>query len=129
LTALDAQSIIGGVSNRFPTDAPLQKGRPLMSKDEPLFAKGKAQWLLENARKLTPDQRALLLALTDLDVAAGHQLTPEERAALEELSAQVEGYDAAEIQQAMKHMVEAQTKRKVVDWPKDLKRKTQPKKP
>jgi hypothetical protein len=26
-------------------------------------------------------------------------------------------------------MVEAQTKRKVVDWPKDLKRKTQPKKP
>ena len=100
-----------------------------MSKDEPLFAKGKAQWLLENARKLTPDERALLLALTDLDVAAGHQLTPEERAALEELSAQVEGYDAAEIRQAMKHMVEAQTKRKVVDWPKDLKRKTQPKKP
>ena len=28
LTALDAQSIIGGVSNRFPTDAPQQKGRP-----------------------------------------------------------------------------------------------------
>ena len=26
-----------------------------MSKDDPLFAKGKAQWLLENARKLTPD--------------------------------------------------------------------------
>jgi hypothetical protein len=25
-------------------------------------------------------------------------------------------------------MVEAQTKRKVVEWPKDLKRKTQPKK-
>src|SRR5512144_685158 len=100
-----------------------------MSKEDPLFAKGKAQWLLENARKLTPDQRALLLALTDLDIAAGHQLTPEERAALDELSAQVEGYDASEIQQAMKHMVEAQTKRKVVDWPKDLKRKTQPKKP
>ena len=34
-----------------------------MSKDDPLFAKGKAQWLLENARKLTPDQRALLLAI------------------------------------------------------------------
>jgi hypothetical protein len=100
-----------------------------MSKDDPLFAKGKAQWLLENARKLTPDQRTLLLALTNLDVAAGHELTPEERPALEELSAQVEGYNAAEIQQAMKHVVEAQTKRKVVDWPKDLKRKTLPKKP
>jgi Spy/CpxP family protein refolding chaperone len=100
-----------------------------MSKDDPLFAKGKARWLLENARKLTPDQRALLLALADLDVAAGHQPTPEERAALDELSAQMEGYDAAEIRQAMKHMVEAQTKRKVVDWPKDLKRRTHPKKP
>jgi hypothetical protein len=113
----------------FPSGAPQQKGTLIMSKDDSLFAEGKAQWLLENARKLTPDQRALLLALTDLDVAAGHQLSPEERAALEELSAQVEGYDAGEIHQAMKHMVEAQTKRKVVDWPKDLKRKTQPKKP
>ncbi len=100
-----------------------------MSKEDPLFAKGKAQWLLENARKLTPDQRALLLAIVDLDVASGRQLSPEERAALEELSTQTEGYDASEIQQAMKHMVEAQTKRKVVDWPKDLKRKTHPKKP
>ena len=84
--------------------------------------------------KLEPRTRILVddagkAAGADLDVAAGHQLTPEERAALDELSAQVEGYDAAEIQQAMKHMVEAQTKRKVVDWPKDLKRKTQPKKP
>jgi len=48
-----------------------------MSKDEPLFAKGKAQWLLENARKLSPDQRALLLALTDLDVAAAVNSAPK----------------------------------------------------
>ena len=99
-----------------------------MSHDDPLFARGKAQWLLENARKLTPDQRALLLAIVDLDVASGHALTPDERAALEELAAQSEGYDANEIQQAMKHIVEAQTKRKVVDWPKDLKRKPPPNK-
>ena len=97
-----------------------------MSKEEPLFAQGKAQWLLENARKLSPDQRALLLAIVDLDVAAGRALNPEERAALDELAAQSEGYDASEIQQAMKHMVEAQTTRKVVEWPKDLKRKTPP---
>ncbi len=99
-----------------------------MSQDDPMFAQGKAKWLLENARKLSPDQRALLLAITDLDVAAGRQISTEERAALDELAAQVEGYDADEIQRAMKHMVEAQTKRKVVDWPKDLKRKTPPKK-
>lgn len=99
-----------------------------MSQDDPLFAQGKAKWLLENTRKLTPDQRALLLALTDLDVAAGRQVSAEERAALDELAAQVEGYDADEIQRAMKHMVEAQTKRKVVEWPKDLKRKSPPKK-
>lgn len=100
-----------------------------MANEDPLFAKDKAKWLLENARKLSPDQRALLLAITDLDVAAGRQLSTEERAALDELAAQIEGYDASEIQQAMKHMVEAQTKRKVVEWPKDLKRKPQPKKP
>lgn len=129
LTVPVGQSIIDKVPIGFQPMRRSRKDALLMSKDDPLFAKGKAQWLLENARKLTPDQRALLLALTDLDVATGHQLTSEERAALDELTAQVEGYDATEIQQAMKHMVEAQTKRKVVDWPKDLKSKTQPKKP
>lgn len=99
-----------------------------MAQDDPLFAKGKAKWLLENARKLTPDQRALLLALADLDVVAGRQLTPEERAALDELSTQTEGYDPNDIQRAIQHIVEAKTKRKVVDWPKDLKRKTHPRK-
>ena len=99
-----------------------------MAKDAALFAKGKAKWLLENARKLAPEQRALLLAMADLEVAAGHQLTPEERAALEELAAQAEGYDPAEIQRATQHMVEAKTKRKVVEWPKDLKRKKRTKK-
>jgi hypothetical protein len=118
-----------GKLNHFPTGRHRARKETVpMAQDDQLFAKGKAQWLLENARKLTPDQRALLLAITDLDVAAGHQLTPEERAALEELSAQAEGYDPGEIQRAIQHMVEAKTKRKVVDWPKDLKRKTQPKK-
>ncbi len=99
-----------------------------MSEQEPLFAAGKAKWLLKNARKLTPDQRALLLALADLDVQAGRQLSDEERAALEELASQVEGYDATEIEQAMRHMVEAKTKRKVVEWPKGLSRKVREKK-
>ena len=99
-----------------------------MSEEEPLFIAGKAKWLLENAHKLTPDQRALLLAMADLDVQAGHKPTPEERAALDALAAQVEGYDADEIAQAMRHMVEAKSQRKVVDWPKGLSRKVRDKK-
>jgi Spy/CpxP family protein refolding chaperone len=94
-----------------------------MAKKDSLFVAGKAQWLLENARKLTPDQRALLLAMADLDVQAGHVITPEERAALDALAAQGDGYDPAEIEQAMKHMVEAKPTHKVGDWPKGLVRK------
>jgi hypothetical protein len=99
-----------------------------MAEEESLFVAGKAKWLLENARQLTPEQRALLLAMADLDVQAGRALKPEERAALDELAAQAEGYDPAEIQQAMKHMIEAKATRKVVDWPKDLSRKMRDKK-
>jgi hypothetical protein len=94
-----------------------------MAKNDSLFVAGKAQWLLENARKLTPDQRALLLAMADLDVQAGRTITPEDRAALDALAAQADGYDPGEIEQAMKHMVEAKSTRKVVDWPKGLVRK------
>jgi hypothetical protein len=94
-----------------------------MTKKDSLFVAGKAQWLLENARKLSPDQRALLLAMADLDVQAGHTITPEDRAALDALAAPGEGYDPGEIEQAMKHMVEAEPTRKVVDWPKGLVRK------
>lgn len=99
-----------------------------MAKDAALFAKGKAKWLLENARKLAPEQCALLLAMADLEIAAGYQLTAEERAALQELAAQAEGYDPDEIRRATQHMVKAQTKRKVVEWPKDLKHKKRSKK-
>ncbi|MFN8594993.1 MAG: hypothetical protein U0559_02235 [Anaerolineae bacterium] len=96
-----------------------------MAQKKSLFASGKAKWLLENARKLTPDQRALLLAMADLDVQVWPADYNEERAALDELAAQSGNYDPEEIAQAMKHMVEAEPKRKVVDWPKGLARKTQ----
>ncbi len=94
-----------------------------MAKKDSLFVAGKAQWLLENARQLTPDERALLLAMVDLDVQAGRIITPEDQAALDALAAQTEGYDPAEIERATKHMVEAEPTRKVVDWPKGLTRK------
>ncbi len=94
-----------------------------MTKKDSLFVAGKAQWLLENAPKLPPDERALLLAMLELDVQAGRVLTPEERAALDALAAQTEGFDPAEIERATKHMVEAEPTRKVADWPKGLTRK------
>ncbi len=99
-----------------------------MAKKESLFVAGKAQWLLENARKLTPEERALLLAMADLDIQAGLPITPEDRAALDALAAQTEGYDPGEIERATKHMLEAKPTRKVVDWPKGLVRKARPKK-
>jgi hypothetical protein len=94
-----------------------------MAKQESLFSTGKAKWLLENARKLSPDQRALLLAMADLDVQAGRTITPEDRAALDELAAQVEGYDPGEIERAMKHMVEAKATHQAIEWPDGLTRK------
>jgi hypothetical protein len=96
-----------------------------MVEQESLFGAGKAKWLLENARKLSPDQRALLLAMADLDVQAGRTITPEDRAALDELVAQAEGYDPGEIERAMKHMVEAKSTRKTIEWPEGLTRKKQ----
>jgi hypothetical protein len=88
--------------------------------EEPIFVAGKAKWLLDNAQKLTVEQRALLLAMADLDVASGHKLTTEERAALDQVSANIDGYDPKEIEEAVRHMVKAKSKRKVVDWPSGL---------
>ena len=90
------------------------------SEEEPIFVAGKAKWLLNNAQKLTPEQRALLLAVADLNVVSGHKLSTEERAALDEVAAKTDGYDAQEIEAAVRHMVKAKSKRKVVDWPSGL---------
>ncbi len=90
------------------------------NKEDSLFVAGKAKWLLENAQKLTPEQRALLLAMADANVAAGHKLTTEERAALDEVAANIDGYDPKEIEEAVRHMVKAKSNRKVVDWPSGL---------
>lgn len=81
---------------------------------------GKARWLLENMQQLSAEQRALLLAVADLDVESGCQLTAEERAAVDQLSAQADGFDAQEIERAVRHMVKAKSKRKVIEWPSGL---------
>jgi len=88
--------------------------------DDTLFEAGKAKWLLDNAQKLTPDQRALLLAVADLEQGRGRALSEEERRAVDRLTETQEGYNPTEIEKAVQHMLKAKTKRKVVDWPSGL---------
>lgn len=90
------------------------------NQEDTLFVAGKAKWLLENAQKLTPDQRALLLAVADLEQNMGHRLSSRERAAVDQLAEAQEGYDPSEIERAVQYMVKAKTKRKVVDWPSGI---------
>ena len=85
-------------------------------KPDPLFAAGKAKWLLQNVDKLTEDERGLLLAIVKLEQDTGHRLTSEEQAALDKL-AQASGFDPSEIAGAVDYIVTAQTKRPVDEWP------------
>lgn len=92
--------------------------------EKPVFADGKAEWLLKHADQLNEDERALLLAITELEKETGRKLTDEERAALEKLSAASSGFDAASIRDAVQKMVESSTRKpKIEDWPSDLGRK------
>jgi len=88
--------------------------------EDALFVAGKAEWLLQNSQKLTPDQRALLLAVTDLEQGRGRALTDEEREAIDRLAEAQDGYDPEDIEKAVQYMLKAKTKRKVVDWPSGL---------
>jgi C4-dicarboxylate-specific signal transduction histidine kinase len=93
-----------------------------------LFVSGKAKWLLDHARELTPDQRALLLAVANLEQSQGRTLSTEDRKAIDKLVDMQEGYDPSEIEQAVQHMIQAKTKRKVVDWPSGIWQKIRKKK-
>jgi hypothetical protein len=94
-----------------------------------LFSVGKAKWLLQNVEKLDPDERALLLAISELEKDTGRDLTPEEQAALDKLSAAVSDFDPREIAKAVDHMITAETKRHPVEeWPLDIQRRLKQKK-
>ena len=68
---------------------------------------------------MTDDERALLLALIGVEADS---LDENERAALDKLKEQVEGYDTDELVQAVEHMVTAEPRRtRKLKWP-DLKR-------
>ncbi len=85
-----------------------------------LFATGKAKWLLQNADKLSEDERALLLAIAEVERGSGRTITPEEEAALDKLAAQVmkaDGYELDDLMAAVNQMMTAETRHPVDEWP------------
>ena len=87
-------------------------------------AGGKAHWLIQHIDELGEDERALLLAMVELDKDVGRKLTDEEHAAVDKLAAEMRGFDPAGIQAAVQKMVEGETKRQPVqEWPTGLGRK------
>jgi hypothetical protein len=88
-------------------------------REKPVFRPGGARRLLDaDQEDLTDDERALLLALAGVDAEARGGLNVQERAALDKLKAQVAGYDAEELAQAVKHLVTAQSRGgQKLEWP------------
>ena len=87
--------------------------------EKPVFRPGGAKKLLEHAGKdMSAEEQALLLVLIDSDAEAGESLDESERAALEKLRADIEGYDTEELAHAVKHIVSAKPKKgKKLQWP------------
>ena len=88
-------------------------------REDSVFRPSAASRLLDGGGEdLTDDERALLLALIGVDAQTEGGLAEEDRAALDELKAQVQGYDVDELAQAVQHMVTAkpQENRKL-KWP------------
>jgi hypothetical protein len=96
-----------------------------MTGQDSLMVSGKARWLLEGGiDELDEGERALLLALANLEAGTGRTVTSEEKEALGHL-AERSGKDAEDISRAIKHMVEAETKKtSLLDW-SALKRRLQ----
>ncbi len=96
---------------------------PSKKETETLFNPGKAQWLQEKGSKaLDEDQQALLLAMAELEAKLGRELSAEEASALESLGAHMEGFNAQQIADAVRQMIDtpADPKRRTA-WP-ELKR-------
>ena len=84
-----------------------------------LFRPGKADWLRkEGVQNLDSSQKALLLALVQLEAELGLALAPEEAQAIESLSEQLPSTDAERLQRAMQQLVKspADPKRQTA-WP------------
>lgn len=88
-----------------------------MTDEESLMIAGKARWLLEGgAQELSAGERALLLALAQLEADSGRKVTEEEKEALDRI-ASTQSFDAAEIARAVQQMKTAEAKKeRKLDW-------------
>jgi hypothetical protein len=76
------------------------------NEQDSVFNPGQADWVQQKAAKdLDEGQRAMLLAMAQLEAETGHVLSPDERSAIESLAGQLDGFDAQEIQKAITKMV------------------------
>ena len=91
--------------------------------EQHVFSPGKARWLLQHIDQLDDDQRALLLAITELDKDMGRELTEEEHAAVEKLAAETQGFSPAEIRDAVQKMIEGKTTHKSAENWADVSRR------
>ncbi len=84
-----------------------------------VFHPGGVRKLLEGKwEDLTDDEQALVLALASVDAETGGKLDEEERAALDKLMEQVEGYDPEELEQAIQHLITAKSQEgRTLEWP------------
>ncbi len=79
--------------------------------------------LLERLQSLSEDERALWLALAELDQEIGRPLPLEEQQLLQRLAASLQGYNPEEIRAAIRHLVRSQPQGPSEAWPKELRRR------
>jgi len=79
--------------------------------------------LTEQLRELSEDERALLLALAELDQETGTSLSPEMQELLQALAASLKSYDPEEIRAAIRRVVRSPSRQTSGSWPGKLRRR------
>ncbi|NLE43740.1 MAG: hypothetical protein GX620_03365 [Chloroflexi bacterium] len=95
-----------------------------------VFNAPSARRLLKGGGKgLTEDERAMVVAMAEVDIASGAQLDEESRAILAKLKAGLKDYNVDELEQAIHRLVTAEPRGEhPLDW-SDLKRSRRKKAP
>lgn len=91
------------------------------TKESVLRPKGVKKLLKDGGKKLTDDERALLLAMASVEA---DNLSEQELEALDKLKEQVKDYDTEALAQAVEHMVTAKpVEERKMEWPELKKRR------
>ena len=92
--------------------------------EDTVFNAGRAEWLRsKGADSLDADQKALLLALAQLEAEVGRQLSADEQSAIASLADGLQGFDSKEILRAVRRMVnEPADPKRQMSW-EELKRR------